>query len=365
MFTQYRFRVPNFADAGIDDLRAFAKALHDYLLSLESPNVIGITKAKVDSSPIGASAPSTGAFTTLSASSLALTTPLPVTSGGTGRATGTTAYGLLAAGTTATGAHQTLAAGLTTEILVGGGAAALPAWTAATGSGAPVRAVSPALTGTVSVEALTASGAVTFGPTTAEFNYSDSSINLSSDSAFRPYINLYNYESSAAAPGLIFHKARGTRASPSAALNGDVVYQSFSLARNAAGTSKLTAQFYAEISASESGNEFGTDFRWRLSNAGVALREVMRLDRNANLGLNTATFGTNAAGVFAVLNGTAPTTGPADTVQFYSSDDAAGHTIPSFYCEGTNVIATGQADSTSTTRVKMRINGTVVTLLAV
>lgn len=72
-------------------------------------------------------------------------TDVPVADGGTGRSTSTTAYGLIAAGTTATGAHQTLAAGATTEVLVGGGAAALPAWTTATGSGAPVRATSPAL----------------------------------------------------------------------------------------------------------------------------------------------------------------------------------------------------------------------------
>jgi hypothetical protein len=75
---------------------------------------------------------------------------LPVTNGGTGRATSTTAYGLLAAGTTATGPQQTLAAGLTTEILVGGGGSALPIWTSASGSGAPVRAVSPTITGTLS-----------------------------------------------------------------------------------------------------------------------------------------------------------------------------------------------------------------------
>lgn len=88
-----------------------------------------------------------------------------------------------------------------------------------------------------------------------------------------------------------------------------------------------------------------------------------RLD--GNVGIGAASFGTNAAAVLSMTTGTAPTTGPADTVQFYSSDDAAGHTIPSFYCEGTNVIATGQADSVSSVRVKMRINGTVVTLLAI
>lgn len=70
---------------------------------------------------------------------------IPVTDGGTGVNTGTTAYSLLATGTTATGAFQTLANGATTTILVGGGASALPVWTTATGSGAPVRATSPAL----------------------------------------------------------------------------------------------------------------------------------------------------------------------------------------------------------------------------
>jgi hypothetical protein len=75
-----------------------------------------------------------------------LTGTLGIANGGTGRVTGTTAYALIATGTTATGAEQTLANAATTEILVGGGAAALPVWTTATGSGAPVRATSPALT---------------------------------------------------------------------------------------------------------------------------------------------------------------------------------------------------------------------------
>jgi hypothetical protein len=72
-------------------------------------------------------------------------TDITVADGGTGRSTGTTAYALLAAGTTATGAQQTLAAGATTEVLIGGGASALPVWTTATGTGAPVRATSPSL----------------------------------------------------------------------------------------------------------------------------------------------------------------------------------------------------------------------------
>ena len=93
-------------------------------------------------------ATSTKTFTFPNASATVLTTNTAVTvaQGGTGRTTGTTAYGLIAAGTTPTGAQQTLPAGLTTQILVGGGTGALPAWTTATGSGAPVRATSPTLT---------------------------------------------------------------------------------------------------------------------------------------------------------------------------------------------------------------------------
>ncbi|HEX2860691.1 MAG TPA: hypothetical protein VHN79_03585 [Lacunisphaera sp.] len=92
-------------------------------------------------------ASSTKVFTLPDATATILTSNAAVTvaQGGTGRATGTTAYSLIATGTTATGAQQTLAAGATTEILVGGGASALPVWTTATGSGAPVRATSPTL----------------------------------------------------------------------------------------------------------------------------------------------------------------------------------------------------------------------------
>lgn len=71
--------------------------------------------------------------------------PVTVAQGGTGRATGTSAYALVATGTTATGNQQSLAVGATTEILVGGGVSAVPVWTTATGSGAPVRATSPVL----------------------------------------------------------------------------------------------------------------------------------------------------------------------------------------------------------------------------
>lgn len=106
-------------------------------------------------------------------------TDVAVADGGTGRSTSTTAYGLIAAGTTATGAHQTLAAGATTEILVGGGAAALPAWTTATGSGAPVRADTPTLVTPV-IGAATGTSLQLSGLTASEIVITDASKNLAS-----------------------------------------------------------------------------------------------------------------------------------------------------------------------------------------
>ncbi len=58
---------------------------------------------------------------------------LGVIGGGSGRATGVIAYGVVCTGTTATGAQQTTAsAGTSGDVLVSGGASALPAWAAPT-----------------------------------------------------------------------------------------------------------------------------------------------------------------------------------------------------------------------------------------
>ena len=83
---------------------------------------------------------------------------------------------------------------------------------------------------------------------------------------------------------------------------------------------------------------------------------------NMSVGGASAGAATNAV---IIANGTTPAAGVADSVQVYSIDDAAGHTIPGFYCEGTNVVATGQADSVSSVRVKIAINGTTRTFLCI
>jgi hypothetical protein len=73
-------------------------------------------------------------FTLPNASATILTTNAVVTvpQGGTGLATLTTAYGILTAGTTATGNLQTLVTGSAGQILRSGGASATPSWSTAT-----------------------------------------------------------------------------------------------------------------------------------------------------------------------------------------------------------------------------------------
>ena len=64
--------------------------------------------------------------------------PIDVPNGGTGLSTATTAYGVLAAGTTATGAFQNIGTGASGEVLTSNGAGALPTFQAAGGGGGDV-----------------------------------------------------------------------------------------------------------------------------------------------------------------------------------------------------------------------------------
>jgi hypothetical protein len=90
--------------------------------------------------------------------------------------------------------------------------------------------------------------------------------------------------------------------------------------------------------------------------------ERMRITSGGNLGLGTSTFGTSAAVTLAIATGTAPTTGPADTIQIYSTDLTAGNTMLSLYTEGT--IVNTNTTAATTHRIAIRVNGTVYYLLA-
>jgi len=78
--------------------------------------------------------------------------PIIVSQGGTGLSTATTAYGVVCAGTTATGALQVLnALGSSGQVLTSNGASALPTWQAASASaGQVLQVLSGTLTSTAS-----------------------------------------------------------------------------------------------------------------------------------------------------------------------------------------------------------------------
>jgi hypothetical protein len=90
--------------------------------------------------------------------------------------------------------------------------------------------------------------------------------------------------------------------------------------------------------------------------------ERVRISSAGNVGIGTSTFGTSAAVTLAIATGTAPTTGPADTIQIYSTDLTAGNTMLSLYTEGTIVNVNATANATH--RIAIRVNGTVYYLLA-
>lgn len=94
-------------------------------------------------------------------------------------------------------------------------------------------------------------------------------------------------------------------------------------------------------------------------NSGATVR--MTLNGSNNLGLATATFGTNATNTLSIASGTAPASGVADTVQYYSMDLSAGNTMPAFYTEGTNV---GTGTPTANRTIAVNFNGTTYYLLA-
>jgi len=96
--------------------------------------------------------------------------------------------------------------------------------------------------------------------------------------------------------------------------------------------------------------------------ASTAGSERMRITSSGNVGIGTSSFGTSAVSVLGIATGTAPTTGPADTIQIYSTDLSAGNTMLSLYTEGTPVNANTTAATTH--RIAIRVNGTVYYLLA-
>ncbi len=252
---------------------------------------------------------------------------LPVARGGSGRATGTTAYSLVATGTTATGAQQTLANGATTEVLVGGCASALPVWTTATGSGAPDRATSPTLVtpalGTPSSGTLSScNGLPLVAGTTGTLSIARGGTGATSlASGYIPYSS--GGTAYAASPLSVSGSDVGVGTTPWESLSipfneklsiGSASYP-FSISRSS------TGQLYTEISDGYDTPLSRVNFVMRAGSASEIT--ALSILGTGSVGVGTASFGTSAAGVVGIANGTAPSSSPANMVQLYAEDVTA------------------------------------------
>lgn len=86
---------------------------------------------------------------------------------------------------------------------------------------------------------------------------------------------------------------------------------------------------------------------------------------NENLGLGSGvTLGSGATRTISLLTGVEPGTGPADTVQLSSVESVSGGTILGIRTDGGIALQTGQPDAVSTRRVRIKIDGVEVSLLA-
>ena len=132
-------------------------------VTIAAPAIAGTTVITLPATT-GTLISSGGALGTPSSGTLTNCTGLPVAGGGTGVAT-TTAYGVLAGGTTATGAFQNIGTGTATQVLTSNGAGALPTFQAASGGVTTFNGSTTGLT-----PATATSGAITLGGTLAVAN---------------------------------------------------------------------------------------------------------------------------------------------------------------------------------------------------
>lgn len=90
----------------------------------------------------------------------------------------------------------------------------------------------------------------------------------------------------------------------------------------------------------------------------VTVTEYLDINGHITIGAGTDP-GTSGDNVLVIENGTAPTTGPANTTQLYSLDLTAGNTMLGMYCEGTTL----NGGATSVGTIALSYNGTTQYLL--
>lgn len=127
-------------------------------------------------------------------------------------------------------------------------------------------------------------------------------------------------------PGGDFYRSRGTAASPTAAINNDYVSAQQFWAYDG-GAYRAIGAFYCNVDSTPASDDIAGRYTFytRPPGSGASSIARMRIDGYGNVGINQTVFGTNAAPVLAMGNGTAPSTSPANAFQMYSADQVGGN----------------------------------------
>lgn len=123
------------------------------------------------------------------------------------------------------------------------------------------------------------------------------------------------------------------------------------------------SSFLGFLNAAYSGNDFilkiNSDGSMTYNN-GSTSTELIRMNIQGNIGVGTSTFGTSATNTLALLNGTSPTTSPADMIQIFSKDISAGNASLGLRTE---TAVTAAAAGASDAYLNITVNGTIYKLL--
>ena len=167
---------------------------------------------------------------------------------------------------------------------------------------------------------------------------------------------------SAVGSALLFRKARGTQAARTIVADGDTLGSLYFYGIEDATDYRIAAQIQAKIDGTPGA---ATDMPGRLEfyttpDGSVTPTLAMTINSSQNLGLGTQTFGTSAAKVLGIFNGTEPSTSPADMVQLYSVDLSADNATLGLRTETAVAV---EALLASTHTLSVRINGTTYKVL--
>lgn len=137
-------------------------------------------------------------------------------------------------------------------------------------------------------------------------------------------LQISNYSTTNPIPLINFRSSSGTAAAPALVGNGFLLWRMFSQAHDGS-QFRGAARIDAVVDGTPGASDLPSRLAFHTSPDGTAtITERMRIDNAGNMGLGATSFGTSAAKVFAIGEGTPPTSSPADMVQFFSTSPAAG-----------------------------------------